>query len=70
MLDKETVNRIMHLHQVQGLETRIIAERFGFSASRINAVIKRQAAGSKRALKKTQLNDIKNLERNNVKKRS
>ena len=63
MLDKDTVNRILHLHQVQGLEARVIAERFGFSSSRIHSVIRRQAPSPKRqapsATKKTQLNDIK-----------
>ena len=62
MLDKDTVNRILHLHQVQGLEARVIAERFGYSSSRIHSVIRRQAASSKpqapSATKKTQLNDI------------
>ena len=48
MLDKNTVNRILHLHKVQGLEARVIAERFGFSSSRIHSVIRRQAASSKR----------------------
>jgi len=68
-LDKETVNRILHLHQVQGLEARVIAERFGFSSSRIHSVIRRQATSRKlqapsgkpqasSASKKTQLNDI------------
>ena len=47
MLDKETVNRILHLHQVQGLEARVIAERFGFSSSRVHSVIRRQAASAK-----------------------
>ena len=47
MLDKDTVNRILHLHQVQGLEARVIAERFGFSSSRIHSVIRRQAASTK-----------------------
>ena len=47
MLDKDTVNRILHLHQVQGLEARVIAERFGFSSSRIHSVIRRQASSSK-----------------------
>ena len=47
MLDKETVNRILHLHKVQGLEARVIAERFGFSSSRIHSVIRRQAASFK-----------------------
>ena len=46
-LDKETVNRILHLHRVQGLEARVIAERFGFSSSRIHSVIRRQASSSK-----------------------
>jgi DNA-directed RNA polymerase specialized sigma24 family protein len=61
-LDKETVNRILHLHKVQGLSPQIIAQRFGFSTGRIHGVIRRQAASSKpqapSALKKTQLNDI------------
>ena len=49
MLDKETVNRILHLHQVQGLEARVIAERFGFSSSRLHSVIRRQAGLAARA---------------------
>ena len=68
-LDKETVNRILHLHRVQGLEARVIAERFGFSTARIYNIIRRQAASRKlqapsgkpqasSALKKTQLNNI------------
>ena len=60
MLDKDIVNRILHLHQVQGLEAKIIAERFGFSAARVHNVIRRQAASSKRqassATKRTILN--------------
>ena len=47
MLDKDTVNRIMHLHKVQGLSPQIIAQRFGFSTSRVHGVIRRQAASSK-----------------------
>ena len=47
MLDKETINRILHLHQVQGLEAKIIAERFGFSTSRVYNVIRRQASSRK-----------------------
>ena len=47
-LDKDTVKRILHLHQVQGLEARVIAERFGFSSSRVHSVIRRQAASPKR----------------------
>ena len=57
-LDKDTVNRILHLHQVQGLSAQIIGQRFGFSASRIYNIIRRQAASSKpqasSVLKKTQ----------------
>ena len=57
MLDKDTVNRIMHLHKVQGLEARVIAERFGFSSARIYNIIRRQAPSTKpqasSALKKT-----------------
>ena len=50
MLDKETIKRILHLHQVQGLEPKIIAQRFGFSSSRIHNLIRRklQAASFKR----------------------
>ena len=69
MLDQDTINRILHLHRVQGLEAKIIAERFGFSSSRIHSVIRRQASSRKlqaasskpqasSALKKTQLNNI------------
>jgi len=46
-LDKETVKRILHLHKVQGLSAAIIAQRFGFSSSRVHAVIRRQAASFK-----------------------
>jgi len=47
MLDKDTVNRILHLHEVQGLKAAIIAERFGLSSCRIHSVIRRQAASVK-----------------------
>ena len=47
MLDKDTVKRILHLHQVQGLKAAIIAERFGLSSCRIHSVIRRQAASNK-----------------------
>jgi len=68
-LDKDTVKRILHLHQVQGLKVATIAERFGFDAARVHGVIRRQAASAKlqapsgkpqasSASKKTQLNDI------------
>ena len=42
MLDQDTIKRIMHLHKVQGLEAKIIAERFGFSAARVHNVIRRK----------------------------
>ena len=69
MLDKANVNRILHLHKEQGLEPKIIAQRFGFSSSRIHNLIRRQAASNKlqassnkpqapSATKKPQLNDI------------
>ena len=62
MLDKDTINRILHLHQVQGLKAGVIAQRFGFSSARIHNVIRRQAESSKlqapSATKKTQLNGI------------
>ena len=41
-LDKETVSRILHLHQVQGLKAGAIAERFGFSSARVHNVIRRK----------------------------
>jgi len=47
MLDQETIKRILHLHQVQGLKAGAIAERFGFSSARVHNVIRRQAASRK-----------------------
>ena len=69
MLDQDTIKRILHLHQVQGLKAGAIAERFGFSSARVHNVIRRQATSRKlqapsgkpqapSASKKTQLNDI------------
>ena len=46
-LDKETVKKILQLHQLQGLSPQIIAQRFGFSAGRIHGIIRRQAPSSK-----------------------
>ena len=46
-LDKDTVNRILHLHKVQGLKAAIIAQRFGYSPARIYNVIRRKAASYK-----------------------
>jgi len=47
MLDQDTIKRILHLHQVQGLKAGAIAERFGFSSARVHNVIRRQAASRK-----------------------
>ena len=58
MLDQDTIKRILHLHRVQGLKAGAIAERFGYSSSRIHSVIRRQGASAKlqapSASKKTQ----------------
>jgi len=47
ILDKTTVNRILHLHQVQGLSPQIIGQRFGLGTARIYNIIRRQAPSSK-----------------------
>ena len=47
MLDKETVKRILQLHQLQGLSPQIIGQRFGFSTARIYNIIRRQAPSTK-----------------------
>ena len=39
-LDKETIKRIVDLHQEQGLTFPILGERFGVSTSRINQIIR------------------------------
>ena len=39
-LDKETIKRIVDLHQEQGLSFPILGERFGVSTSRINQIIR------------------------------
>ena len=54
-LDKDTIKKILHLHRVQGLKAGAIAERFGFSSSRVHNVIRRQAASSKRLKKDTMI---------------
>ena len=40
-LDKETVKRIVDLHQAQGLSFPILGERFGVSKERITGIIRR-----------------------------
>ena len=62
ILDKDTVNRILQLHQLQGLSPQIIAQRFGFSTGRIHGVIRRQAASSKH-----QASSSKRLEKDIIK---
>ena len=47
MLDQDTIKRILHLHEMQGLKAAIIAQRFGYSAARIYNVIRRKAASNK-----------------------
>ena len=47
MLDQDTINRILHLHEVQGLKAAIIAQRFGYSSARIYNVIRRKATSAK-----------------------
>jgi len=47
MLDQDTIKRILHLHKVQGLEAKIIAERFGYSSARVHNIIRRQAPSFK-----------------------
>ena len=39
-LDKETIKRIVDLHQEQDLSFPILGERFGVSTARINQIIK------------------------------
>ena len=41
-LDKETIKRIVDLHQEQGLSFPILGERFGVSTSRITQIIRYQ----------------------------
>ena len=40
-LDKETVKRIVDLHQTQSLSFPILGERFGVSKERITGIIRR-----------------------------
>jgi YesN/AraC family two-component response regulator len=39
-LDKETIKRIVDLHQEQGLSFPILGERFGVSTTRISQIFK------------------------------
>ena len=42
-LDKEAVKRILYLYEKQNLEPKIIAQRFGFSTSRVYNLIRRKS---------------------------
>ena len=42
-LDKETIKRILDLYEKQNLEPKIIAQRFGFSTSRVYNLIRRKS---------------------------
>ena len=59
-LDKDTVKRILHLHQVQDLSPQIIGQRFGFSTGRIHGVIRRAAS------RKLQASSGKRLEKDTM----
>ena len=52
-LDKETVKRIVDLHQAQGLSFSILGERFGVSTVRINGIIRRHREKQQDASDKT-----------------
>ena len=52
-LDKETVKRIVDLHQTQGLSFPILSERFGVSKKRITDIIRRHREKQQDASDKT-----------------
>ena len=52
-LDKETIKRIVDLHQEQGLSFPILGERFGVSTGRINGIIRRHREKQQDASDKT-----------------
>ena len=52
-LDKETIKRIVDLHQEQGLSFPILGERFGVSKERINGIIRRHREKQQDASDKT-----------------
>ena len=52
-LDKETIERIVDLHQVQGLSFPILGERFGVSKERITGIIRRHREKQQDASDKT-----------------
>ena len=52
-LDKETIKRIVDLHQEQGLSSPVLGERFGVSTERINGIIRRHREKQQDASDKT-----------------
>ena len=52
-LDKETIKRIVDLHQKQGLSFPILGERFGVSTERIHGIIRRHREKQQDASDKT-----------------
>ena len=52
-LDKETVKRIVNLHQTQGLTFPILGERFGVSKERITGIIRHHREKQQDASDKT-----------------
>lgn len=52
-LDKETIKRIVDLHQEQGLSFPILGERFGVSKERITGIIRRNREEQQDASDKT-----------------
>ena len=52
-LDKETIKRIVNLHQEQGLSFPILGERFGVSKERITGIIRRNREEQQDASDKT-----------------
>ena len=47
-LVKETIKRILDLYEKQNLEPKIIAQRFGFSTSRVYNLIRRKSNNHER----------------------
>ena len=52
-LDKETIKRIVDLHQEQGLSFPILGEKFGVSKERITGIIRRHREKQQDASDKT-----------------
>ena len=66
-LDKDTIKRILHLHQVQDLSPQIIGQRFGFTTARVHGVIRRAASSKPQATSfKRQAASFKRLEKDTI----